>query len=47
MFHELKAREAFNSIGFVAEHLLRYAFDPDARPEGVLVRVPSEHEPRT
>jgi NAD(P)-dependent dehydrogenase (short-subunit alcohol dehydrogenase family) len=44
VFHELKAREAFNSIRFVAEHLLRYAFDPDARPEGVLVRVPSEHE---
>lgn len=44
VFHDMKARGTFNSIGFVAEHLLRYAFDPDARPAGVLVRVPSEHE---
>jgi benzil reductase ((S)-benzoin forming) len=46
MFHDMKARGAFNSIGFVAEHLLRYAFDPAARPAGVVVRVPSEHEQR-
>jgi benzil reductase ((S)-benzoin forming) len=44
VFRDIKARGAFNSIGFVAEHLLRYAFDPDARPAGVAVRVPSEHE---
>ncbi|HWN71838.1 MAG TPA: SDR family NAD(P)-dependent oxidoreductase [Haliangium sp.] len=45
MFHDMKARGTFNSMAFVAEHLLRYAFDPDARPAGVLVRVPSEHAP--
>jgi benzil reductase ((S)-benzoin forming) len=44
-FRDMKARGAFNSIAFVAEHLLRYAFDPDARPEQVVVRVPSEHAP--
>ena len=43
LFHDFKARGAFNSTGFVAEHLLRCAFDPDARPEGVVVEVPGEH----
>jgi NAD(P)-dependent dehydrogenase (short-subunit alcohol dehydrogenase family) len=43
-FQDLKARGTFNSPGFVAEHLLRYAFDPDARPDSVVVEVPSEHE---
>lgn len=43
-FREMKAQGAFNSMAFVAEHLLRYAFDPDARPEAVVVRVPSERE---
>ena len=43
-FHEMKAAEAFNSIPFVAQHLLGYAFDPDVRPEAVCVRVPAESE---
>jgi len=43
-FHEMKAAEAFNSISFVAQHLLGYAFDPDARPDAVCVRVPAESE---
>jgi NAD(P)-dependent dehydrogenase (short-subunit alcohol dehydrogenase family) len=43
-FHEMKAAEAFNSIPFVAQHLLGYAFDPDARPDAVCVRVPAESE---
>lgn len=41
-FREMKAQGSFNSIPFVAEQLLRYAFDPDARPEGVAVQVPAE-----
>lgn len=43
-FHEMKAAEAFNSISFVAQHILGYAFDADARPEAVCVRVPAESE---
>jgi len=43
-FHEMKAAEAFNTTPFVAEHLLGYAFDPDARPAEVCVRVPAESE---
>jgi benzil reductase ((S)-benzoin forming) len=43
-FHEMKAAEAFNSISFVAQHVLGYAFDPDARPDAVCVRVPAESE---
>jgi NAD(P)-dependent dehydrogenase (short-subunit alcohol dehydrogenase family) len=42
-FRDMKARGAFNSIPYLAEHLLRYAFDPGARPERVTVQVPSEH----
>jgi NAD(P)-dependent dehydrogenase (short-subunit alcohol dehydrogenase family) len=44
LFQDMKAHGTFNSIRFLAEHLLRYAFDPGARPEEVVVRVPSEHE---
>ena len=43
-FHEFKANEAFNTPPFVAAHLLGYAFDPDARPAEVCVRVPAESE---
>lgn len=43
-FHEMKANEAFNTTPFVAGHLLGYAFDPDARPTAVCVRVPAESE---
>jgi NAD(P)-dependent dehydrogenase (short-subunit alcohol dehydrogenase family) len=41
-FRQMKADGSFNSIEFVAEHLLRYAFDPDSRPDEVVVRVPAE-----
>lgn len=44
-FRDMKTQGAFNSIPYLAEHLLRYAFDPGARPERVTVRVPSEHAP--
>lgn len=44
-FRDMKARGAFNTIPYVAEHLLRYAFDPAARPERVTVQVPSEQAP--
>lgn len=41
-FRQMKAEGSFNSIEFVAEHLLRYAFDPDSRPDEVVARVPAE-----
>lgn len=44
-FRDMKTRGAFNSIPYLAEHLLRYAFDDGARPERVTVQVPSEHAP--
>jgi len=43
-FHEMKANDAFNSPSFVAEQLLGYAFDSDARPDEVCVRVPAEND---
>ncbi len=43
-FIDLKAREVFNSSDFVAGHILGYAFDPEARPEQVTVRVPNEKD---
>lgn len=42
-FREMKAKNAFNTIPHVAEHLLRMAFDPAARPEAVTAQVPSQH----
>jgi NAD(P)-dependent dehydrogenase (short-subunit alcohol dehydrogenase family) len=44
-FLEFEREGAFNSPGFVAEHLLRIAFDPAADPGEVLVRLPDEHAP--
>ncbi len=41
-FLDMKEQEAFNTIPFVAEHLLRIAFDPNARPTQVVVRLPAE-----
>jgi NAD(P)-dependent dehydrogenase (short-subunit alcohol dehydrogenase family) len=41
-FLQLKRADAFNTPAYVARELLRIAFDPDARPEGVVVRLPSE-----
>lgn len=43
-FLAFKRDEAFNSIPFVAQHLLRLAFDPAAAGEGVLVRLPAEKQ---
>lgn len=43
-FLAFKRDEAFNSIPFVAQHLLRLAFDPGAAGEGVLVRLPPEKQ---
>jgi len=39
-FRDLKRREAFNSPAFVANRVLAIAFDPAARPEEVVVRLP-------
>jgi len=41
-FHQLKRDEAFNSPAYVAERLLAIAFDPAARPDQVVVRLPAE-----
>ena len=41
-FLELKRDESFNTTGFVARHLLEIAFDPEARPGEVVVRLPAE-----
>ncbi len=41
-FHEFKRQQAFNSPAFVAHHVLGYAFDADARPDTVAVRIPAE-----
>lgn len=43
-FLELKEAGAFNSIPFVARHLLALAFDPEVQPEEVVVRLPAEAE---
>ncbi|ACY17865.1 SDR family NAD(P)-dependent oxidoreductase [Haliangium ochraceum] len=41
-FRERKAQNDFHTIPHVAEHLLRFAFDPDARPDSVAVQVPAQ-----
>ncbi|RMH04792.1 MAG: SDR family NAD(P)-dependent oxidoreductase [Planctomycetota bacterium] len=41
-FLALKEAEAFNSIPFIARHLLAIAFDPTAAPAEVVVRLPAE-----
>lgn len=43
-FRQFKAADAFNSLPFVARHFLEIAFAPEARPEGVLVRLPAEKQ---
>lgn len=43
-FLQMKRDDAFNSPGFVARHLLAIAFDPEARPDEVVVRLPNEKE---
>lgn len=41
-FLELARNDGFNTPAFVAERLLAIAFDPEARPESVVVRLPWE-----
>ncbi|MAE96457.1 MAG: short-chain dehydrogenase [Deltaproteobacteria bacterium] len=41
-FVAMKRDGAFSSPAFVAERILELAFDPAHRPDGVLVRLPSE-----
>ena len=41
-FVGFKEEDAFNTGPFVAEHLLRVAFDPEAVPEETVVRLPAE-----
>jgi NAD(P)-dependent dehydrogenase (short-subunit alcohol dehydrogenase family) len=41
-FHAIKKQSAFNTPAFVARHLLAIAFESGARPEQVVVRLPSE-----
>jgi len=41
-FHEYKSKDLFNTPPFVAAHLLSLSFDPDARPEETVVRLPAE-----
>ncbi|MCG8592665.1 MAG: SDR family oxidoreductase [Proteobacteria bacterium] len=41
-FREMKRDDTFNTPGFVARELLAIAFDPAARPEEVVLRLPAE-----
>lgn len=41
-FLEMKREDAFNTPAFVARQLLAIAFDPAARPDEVVVRLPNE-----
>ncbi len=41
-FIEMKRDDSFNSVGFVAEHLLALAFDPAAQTDEVDIRLPNE-----
>jgi NAD(P)-dependent dehydrogenase (short-subunit alcohol dehydrogenase family) len=41
-FLALQREDGFNTPAFVAERLLAIAFDPEARPESVVVRLPWE-----
>lgn len=41
-FLDIKRREAFSTPPFIARHLLAIAFDPAARPETVVVRLPPQ-----
>jgi len=43
-FREMKQQNSFNTMPFVAKHILAYAFDPDAVPDTVVVGVPMEHD---
>jgi len=41
-FRQFERDGAFNSMGFVAQHFLAIAFDPEAQPDTVIVRLPAE-----
>lgn len=41
-FRRLKAEEAFNSPAYVAQQVVAIAFDPDRRPEEVILRLADE-----
>ena len=43
-FLEMKEQDSFNTIPFVADHLLRIAFDPAAQPDTVVLRLPAEKD---
>jgi len=43
-FMELKRDDGFNTVPFVAEHLLAIAFDPTAETDEVDIRLPNEKE---
>lgn len=46
-FKQMKRDDAYNTPAFVADHLLAIAFDPAARPDDVLFRLPEEQAERT
>ncbi len=41
-FLEMKAEDSFNTPGFVAQHMLRIAFDPENVDPEVAQRLPDE-----
>ena len=43
-FGEMKRDDSYNTPGFVADHLLRMAFDPAYGQEEVALRLPSEKD---
>jgi benzil reductase ((S)-benzoin forming) len=43
-FKEFKQTDAFNTVGFVAEHIRSLVFDSEYAHDEVVVRVPSEKE---
>jgi benzil reductase ((S)-benzoin forming) len=45
-FHELKRTGAYNSPAWVADHILRLAFDPATSRGDIVQRVPDEPHPR-
>ncbi len=46
-FLQMKRDEAYNSPGFIADHLLALAFGDGAASEEILVRLPAESDPPT
>lgn len=46
-FKQMKRDDAYNTPAFVADQLLAIAFDPAARPDDVLLRLPEQQAERT